>query len=62
VGGEHVRWYDLKRTHKLTKAYLLDKNPDVGDYFVDGYYAVRPIPQVFTDVIVNGADYQNPGY
>jgi len=62
VGGEHVRWYDLKRTHKLTKAYLLDKNPDVGDYFIDGYYGVRPIPQVFTDVILNGADYQNPGY
>ena len=62
LAGEYTRFYDLKRTGMLTKAYLTAKNPDVGAYFNDEYYKVRPIPQSFTDVIKNGSDYQNPGY
>lgn len=60
--GEYTRWYDLKRTGKLTKAYLTEKNPDVGDYFVDGIHGVRPIPQVQMDAISNPQGYQNNGY
>ncbi|ADY50887.1 RagB/SusD domain protein [Pseudopedobacter saltans DSM 12145] len=60
--GEYGRWYDLKRTGKLTKAYLTEKNPDVGQYFVDGTHGVRPIPQVQMDAISNPNGYQNNGY
>ncbi len=60
--GEYSRWYDLKRTGKLTKAYLSEKNPDVGDYFIDGVHGVRPIPQVQMDAISNPQGYQNNGY
>lgn len=60
--GEYTRWYDLKRTGKLTKAYLTDKNPDVGQYFVDGTHELRPIPQGQIDAISNPEGYQNYGY
>ncbi|TDS10314.1 RagB/SusD family nutrient uptake outer membrane protein [Sphingobacterium paludis] len=60
--GEYSRWYDLKRTGKLTKAYLMEKNPDVGQYFVDAIHSVRPIPQGQIDAISNPGGYQNPGY
>lgn len=61
--GEFHRWYDLKRTGKLTKAYLSEKNYDVGQFFVDNVYHVRPIPTEFLNTIEDGgAYYQNPGY
>lgn len=60
--GEYGRWYDLKRTGKLNKTYLTQKNPDVGQYFVDGRHGVRPIPQGQIDAISNPSSYQNPGY
>lgn len=60
--GEYSRWYDLKRTGKLTKAYLTEKNPDVGQYFLDQTHKLRPIPQGQMDAISNPAGYQNPGY
>ncbi|SEG16105.1 RagB/SusD family nutrient uptake outer membrane protein [Sphingobacterium lactis] len=60
--GEYGRWYDLKRTGKLTKAYLTEKNPDVGQYFIEGTHQVRPIPQGQVDAISNPEGYQNPGY
>jgi hypothetical protein len=60
--GEYTRWYDLKRTGKLNKTYLMQKNPDVGQYFVDGTHALRPIPQGQMDAISNPAGFQNPGY
>ena len=60
--GEYCRFYDLKRTGMLKdNAYLNSTNPDVGQYF-KAEYALRPIPSDFTDIINNGADYQNPGY
>lgn len=60
--GEYTRWYDLKRTGKLTKAYLTEKNPDVGQYFQDQTHKLRPIPQGQIDAISNPAGFQNPGY
>lgn len=60
--GEYTRWYDLRRTGKLTKAYLMKTNPDVGQYFKEGVSALRPIPQGQVDAISNPDGYQNPGY
>jgi hypothetical protein len=60
--GEYTRWYDLKRTGKLNKTYLTQKNPDVGQYFIDSTHGLRPIPQGQIDAISNPAGFQNPGY
>lgn len=60
--GEYCRFYDLKRTGMLDDTnYLNETHPDLGQYF-NPNYALRPIPSNFTDVISNGAEYQNPGY
>lgn len=60
--GEYCRFYDLKRTGMLKDAsYLNETHPDLGQYF-KAEYSLRPIPSGFTDVISNGAEYQNPGY
>src|SRR5690606_19532961 len=60
--GEYGRWYDLKRTGLLNKSYLMEKNPDVGQYFVDNIHSERPIPQGQIDAITNADGFQNPGY
>lgn len=61
--GEYVRFYDLKRTGKLTSAYLNETNPDVGQYFIEGKHEVRPFPQSFLENLEEGGGYyQNPGY
>jgi hypothetical protein len=61
--GEYQRFYDLKRTGKLTHNYLNSTNPDVGKYFVDGKHEVRPFPQSFLENLEEGGIYyQNPGY
>ncbi|PWV56901.1 RagB/SusD family nutrient uptake outer membrane protein [Chitinophaga sp. S165] len=61
--GEYVRFYDLKRTKKLNKSYLMNTNPDVGQFFNDNQHAVRPIPSVFLNTLeAGGSYYQNPGY
>ena len=52
--GEYVRFYDLKRTGKLTSTYLKSTNPDVGQYFVDGKHEVRPFPQSFLENLEEG--------
>ena len=62
LAGESTRWFDLKRTGKLTEDYLKQTNPDIGQYFLNSTHTVRPIPQSFTDIIENGVDYQNPNY
>ncbi len=60
--GEYCRFYDLKRTGMLKDtSYLNETNPDVGEFFKPEY-SLRPIPSGFTNVINNGAEYQNPGY
>lgn len=61
--GEYVRFYDLKRTKKLSKSNLMATNPDVGTFFMDGVHEVRPIPTNFLNTIQEGgAYYQNNGY
>lgn len=61
--GEYVRFYDLKRTKKLTKAHLMATNPDVGQFFNDNTHTVRPIPPTFLNTLQEGGVYyQNPNY
>ncbi|WP_207426641.1 RagB/SusD family nutrient uptake outer membrane protein [Pedobacter sp. SYSU D00535] len=61
--GEYVRFYDLKRTKNLSKSYLTQTNPDVGQFFRDGVNEVRPIPTNFLNTIEEGGTYyQNNGY
>ncbi|MCT1525742.1 RagB/SusD family nutrient uptake outer membrane protein [Sphingobacterium hotanense] len=60
LGGEMLRWFDLKRTHKLaerSKAF----NPDaVG---VQDIHELRPVPQSELDKVTNRDQFvQNPGY
>jgi hypothetical protein len=61
--GEYVRFYDLKRTKKLSKSYLMNTNPDVGQFFNDNQHTVRPIPSAFLNTLESGGSYyQNPNY
>jgi hypothetical protein len=61
--GEYVRFYDLKRTKNLNKNYLMNTNPDVGQYFMDHTHKVRPIPPAFLNTLQGGGTYyQNPNY
>lgn len=60
--GEFTRFYDLKRTGMFKDdSYLRETHPFLAQYFKP-VYALRPIPQSYTDVITNGASFQNPGY
>ena len=63
--GEWLRWFDLKRTHKLVD-YILQHNPtwkgENGDV-VDEHNYLWPIPNTFFDKIQNAEEFgQNPGY
>lgn len=60
--GEHWRWYDLKRTGKLTKAYLQTTNQVASVEFNESKHRVRPVPQTFLDAITNAAEYGTNGY
>lgn len=60
--GEYCRFYDLKRTGMFKSSdYLKDTHPDLARFF-DPNYALRPISTTFTATIINGSEYQNPGY
>lgn len=60
LAGEGIRWFDLKRTHKLverTKKY----NPDV--LYISSVHNVRPIPvNELLNVTNPDVFKQNPGY
>ncbi len=60
--GEQWRWYDLKRTGRLTNAYLTQDGMNPYCSFTDGKNEVRPIPQQFLDQIANPDDFGNNGY
>ncbi|MVT09479.1 RagB/SusD family nutrient uptake outer membrane protein [Chitinophaga tropicalis] len=61
--GEYVRFYDLKRAKKLNKTYLMETNPDVGQFFTDNRNELRPIPTGFLNTLQDGGSYyQNPNY
>jgi hypothetical protein len=61
LGGEQLRWFDLKRTNKLQSRIQL-MNPDAVKFF-QTYHTLRPIPQTQLDAVTNKEDFkQNPGY
>jgi hypothetical protein len=61
LGGEQLRWFDLKRTGTLlTRVKAL--NPDAAA-FIQPYHVLRPIPQSQLDAVTNKSVFkQNPGY
>ena len=61
--GEQWRWYDLKRTGRLTAEYLSGKgkNPFITT-FDKTKHLVRPIPQEFLDQIANPDEFGTNGY
>lgn len=71
MGGEFIRWFDLKRTRKLIER-TLKYNPDArssadgniyGNGQISDIHYVRPIPQYEMDNIMNRSEFiQNPGY
>jgi hypothetical protein len=61
--GEHLRWYDLKRT--LTGDQFVTRiksaNPDIVD--VQSFHRLRPVPLAELNALSNPAEFgQNPGY
>ena len=61
--GEWLRWFDLKRTHKLVE-YVRQHNPAWdGNDVVDEHNYLWPIPNTFLDKLQNAEEFgQNPGY
>lgn len=61
--GEQWRWYDLKRTGRLTAEYLSQKgmNPYITT-FDNTKHTVRPIPQQFLNMIANPDEFGTNGY
>lgn len=60
LAGEHLRWFDLKRTDKLVSR-IHTYNPDVTA--VQEFHRLRPIPQGQMDALQNSTEFgQNPGY
>ncbi len=61
LGGELIRWFDLKRTGKLVD-YVKAHNPNAKANIKD-FHLLRPIPQSHLDVITNKSEFaQNPGW
>jgi len=60
--GEQWRWYDLKRTGRLTQEYLGEegKNPYITNF--TSKYLVRPVPQQFLDQLANADEFGTNGY
>lgn len=66
--GEWLRWFDLKRTHKLVD-YIRQHNPawngptGIKGDVVDEHNYLWPIPNTFLDKLENAEEFgQNPGY
>jgi starch-binding outer membrane protein, SusD/RagB family len=61
LGGEQLRWFDLKRTNTLLTR-IQAMNPDAAQY-IQAYHTVRPIPQSQIDAVSNKDEFtQNAGY
>lgn len=60
LATEYQRFFDLKRTDKLVERIQMH-NHDAAP-FIQQFHALRFIPQIQIDAMVNGASYQNPGY
>ncbi|MFT2010011.1 RagB/SusD family nutrient uptake outer membrane protein [Pontibacter sp. 13R65] len=60
LGGEHLRWFDLKRTGKLVER-VRRLNPDITQ--IQDHHVLRPIRQEELNALLNGEEFgQNPGY
>lgn len=60
LAGEHLRWFDLKRTNQFTTR-IKALNPDITA--VQDFHRLRPVPQTEIDALQNGAEFgQNAGY
>jgi hypothetical protein len=60
LAGEHLRWFDLKRTGKLVDR-IHQYNPDITQ--VQPFHMLRPVPQIELDALTNGQQFgQNEGY
>lgn len=61
LGGEQLRWFDLKRTNKLVERVKAG-NPD-GAANIKEWHINRPIPRVQLDAVFNKDEFtQNDGY
>lgn len=60
--GEQWRWYDLKRTGRLTKEYLTQPGMDPYITNFSSKFLVRPIPQQFLDQLANADEFGTNGY
>jgi len=61
LGGEQLRWFDLKRTGKLIDR-VKAMNPDAA-LNIQPFHVLRPIPQSQLDAVTNKSVFkQNPGY
>lgn len=61
LGGEQLRWFDLKRTGTLLSR-VKALNPDAAAY-IQPFHVLRPIPQSQLDAVTNKSVFtQNPGY
>ncbi|MBN9297955.1 MAG: RagB/SusD family nutrient uptake outer membrane protein [Filimonas sp.] len=63
LGGEQLRWFDLKRTGKLLdRVKTQNLNPDAAKN-IQTFHTLRPIPQAQIDAVTNKDVFkQNPGY
>lgn len=63
LGGEQLRWFDLKRTGKLIdRIKTQNMNPDAAAWVKD-FDTLRPIPQKQLDAVTNKSEFtQNGGY
>jgi starch-binding outer membrane protein, SusD/RagB family len=61
LGGEQLRWFDLKRTNTLIPR-IQAMNPDAAQY-IQPYHRLRPIPQHQLDAVSNKEEFtQHEGY
>ncbi|UOR03578.1 RagB/SusD family nutrient uptake outer membrane protein [Hymenobacter aerilatus] len=63
LAGEHLRWFDVKRTKNGQNFvnYIKQRNPDITQ--VQDYHRLRPVRQEELNALTNGSEFgQNPGY
>lgn len=61
--GEHLRWFDLKRTKNQNNfaTFIKATNPDI--VAVEDFHRLRPVPVEELNSLTNAAEFgQNPGY
>ncbi len=60
--GEQWRWYDLKRTGRLSQDYLTQEGGNPHITVFNQRNLVRPVPQEFLDQIANPDEFGTNGY